>query len=244
MSGEFVEPLEDRAYPEGRVFQAPIRIGFNETQLLADASGNADIAQTIAMMGGAIFEDVLEPALLESWTRVAYGAAWNEVDMRRFGVRSNDLSPSTALPFCLVLARAPFMRWLEAITGCASIAAIEGHVSQMRPDHVVGWHRDAGLGIRRLAMVINLTSSPYEGARFLLRRKSTQEPMFAYRATAPGSLAVFRIGDDLQHSVTRLTAGGPRTTFSGWARGPWAESDSKRDVSLVAWPPLVPAAGG
>lgn len=242
MSGEFVEPLEEGAYPEGRVFRAPIRIGLKDTQVLTDAGANAVIADAIATMGGAIFEDVVEPDLLASWTGVAYGAAWNEVDLRQLGVRDSDLSPSTALPFCLALARSPFMRWLEAITGCDAITNIEGHVSQMRPDHVISWHRDAGLGIRRLAMVINLTIDPYDGARFLLRRKSTREPLFAYRATAPGSLAVFRIGDDLQHSVTRLTAGGPRTTFSCWARGPWTEDDRRRDGPLVAWPPLMPPA--
>lgn len=230
---------EEVPYPEAQVFRSPIRIGTKDTTILADAATNAAIADAIATQGGAVFHDVLAPDLLASLMEVAGKAPFRQVDLQEFGLRGNDLSVPSSLPFCLALGRPVFMHWLEQVTGCDPVAHIEGHLVQMLAGNNLGWHRDAGLGIRRLAMVINLTTEPYEGGRFELRRKSTQEPMFAYHAGALGSLAVFRLGLDLQHQVTTVTAGGPRISFTGWARGPWVEADRARHVALATWPLLV-----
>lgn len=235
-------PAGEVPYPEAKVFRSPIRIGVKETTILADAATNAAIADAIARQGGAVFHDVLAPDLLHSLMDVAAKAPFRQVNLQEFGLRGNDLSVPSGLPFCLVLGRPVFMRWLEQLTGCDPIMHIEGHLVQMLAGNNLGWHRDAGLGIRRLAMVINLTTEPYEGGRFELRRKSTREPMFAYHAGRLGSLAVFRLGLDLQHQVAAVTAGGPRTSFTGWARGPWVEADDARHVALATWPPLLPPA--
>lgn len=241
-----IDAEERLAYPDAPVFVAPVRIGPEATDILADAAASADIAKALAANGGVVLHDVIAPDLLASWMRVIDNTPFQHVAIGasgQFGTRKNDISPATALPFCMALARPAFMTWLERIGGCAAITNVEGHLAQMQPGHAIHWHRDAGLGIRRLAMVLNLSTDRYEGARFELRRKSTQQPLLSYYANTIGSLAIFRLGDDLQHRVSRLVSGGPRNSFAGWARGHWVEADAKRDVSLAAWPPLMPTVG-
>ena len=229
---------DDVAYPEAPIFRSPILIGAAGTQILAGPETNEAIAEAIAGQGGVVLHDVLEPGLLQSFIGLAARADFREVDSGPLGVRTTDMSVSLALPFCVALARRPFMRWLEAISGCPPVDHIEGHLAQMLPGNAVGWHRDTGSGTRRLAMVINLTTAPVEGARFELRRKADREPMLAYHASAPGSLAIFRTDGELQHRVSRLLSGGPRRSFSAWARGPRGEMDTNRDFTLATWPPL------
>jgi hypothetical protein len=237
-------PRDERAYPSAPAFTAPVRIGQSETQILATAATTAAIRDALATSGGAVFHDVLEPSLLQSLCGVARKAAFRQVDLEAYGLRGNDLSPSSALPFCITLARPAFMAWLEAIGGGDRIGHIEGHLVEMKPGNSLGWHRDAGLGIRRLALVLNLTEQPYQGGEFELRRRAPREPMLTYHAGTTGSLAVFRLGRNLEHQVTQVTSGGPRTTFSAWARGPRCAGDAMRDGALCTWPPLAASAAG
>lgn len=230
----------DEPYPAAKVFSAPFEIDANRTTILADQAMTEAVADTLATAGGVVFDNVIAPKLLESLIARAQSADFRQTDLKEFGLRGNDLSPRAGLPFCMVLARPVFMRWLEQISGCPPVAHVEGHLVQMLPGNNLGWHRDAGHGIRRLAMVLNLSTDRYEGGRFELRQKSTTTPMLAYQATTPGSLALFRLSNDLQHQVTQVTAGGPRTTFTGWARGPWIEADRDRDFRLAAWPQFGP----
>ncbi|HEX5182609.1 MAG TPA: 2OG-Fe(II) oxygenase [Allosphingosinicella sp.] len=227
-------------YPAAPLFRSPIRIGGAETRVL-DPAMIADIRRAVTDFGGAVFHDVIEPELFKSLAGSARKAAFRQVDLEEYGLRGNDLSVEAALPFCMTLARPAFMEWLEEISGCDPIAHIEGHLVEMQAGNNLGWHRDAGLGIRRLALVINLTDCIYEGGDFELRRRSTRAPMFGYHAATPGSLAVFRLAQDLEHQVTLVRSGGPRTTFSGWARGPLCAGDEMRGRPLGTWPPLAPA---
>ena len=228
------------AYPPAPVFHAPIRIGRDGTKILADPSTTANIRYALAAYGGAVFHDVMDADLLESLREVASRAPFRQIDLKEYGLRGNDLSAQSALPFCVTLARPAFMRWLEDISGCEAVSHIEGHLVQMVVGNSLGWHRDAGLGIRRLALVVNLTTAEYEGGDFELRHRDPYVPMLTYHAGSPGSLAVFRLAQDLQHQVTRILSGGPRTTFSGWARGPLCSGDTERGGALTAWPPLPP----
>ncbi|MEO6215946.1 MAG: 2OG-Fe(II) oxygenase [Sphingomonas sp.] len=228
------------AYPPAPVFQAPIRIGRDGTKILADTMTTTDIRHALAAHGGAVFHDVMDPDLLESLQEVASRAPFRQVDLKEYGLRGNDLSAQSALPFCVTLARPALMRWLEQISGCEPVSHIEGHLVQMVAGNSLGWHSDAGLGIRRLALVVNLTTAEYEGGDFELRHRDPYIPMLTYHAGARGSLAVFRLAQDLEHQVTRVLSGGPRTTFSGWARGPSCSGDAVRGGALTTWPPLAP----
>ena len=231
---------ENASYPEAPVFRSPFRIDRDQTRIFADAATTTAVRDAFARSGGAVFHDVLDPDLLQHLIERSGKAAFRQVDMQEHGVRGNDLSVAASLPFCTLLARAAFLRWLEAISGCEPVTNIEGHLAQMIVGNHVEWHRDTGSGNRRLAMVLNLTTDAYEGGRFELRRKSTREPMLAYHANMAGSLAIFPVTRDFQHRVTRITSGGPRTIFSAWARGPWHEDERDRPIKLATWPPLAP----
>lgn len=228
------------AYPPAPVFDAPIRIGRDGTRILADPTMTADIRHALAIHGGVVFHDVMGAGLLESLREVASRAPFRQVDLKEYGLRGNDLSAQSALPFCVTLGRPAFMQWLEDISGCEPVSHIEGHLVQMVAGNSLGWHSDAGLGIRRLALVLNLTTAEYEGGDFELRHRDPYIPMLTYHAGSPGSLAVFRLAQDLEHQVTPVLSGGPRTTFSGWARGPLCSGDDVRGGALTAWPPLAP----
>jgi hypothetical protein len=231
---------EDCDYPAAPAFEAPFRIGRAETRILADEAVCAEIKRSVAHAGGAVFHDIVEPILLATLIEASRGAAFSQYDLKEYGLRGNDLSMPASLPFCVLLARPALMEWLQSVFDCDPIAHVEGHLAQMIPGNSLRWHRDAGLGTRRLAMVLNLTTESYTGAHFQMRREATRKPLFGYHANRAGSLSVFRIGPDLRHRVTPLESGGPRNTFAAWARGPWTPSDLHRGFALPAWPILRP----
>lgn len=225
------------SYPDAPRFDGALTIGAGATQVHADAPAIAAMRQAVDRYGGLLVPRALAPDLLGQFQALAARAALQPVTTRGIARRDTAVSPAIILPLCMALARQPFFDWIAAVTGCPPVAHVEGVLARMKTGDTVGWHRDAALGIRHVAMVIILSDTPHEGGRFELRRKSDGTPLMAHRGAPAGTLALFRIGEDLQHRVTPLTSGGPRLSFSAWARGPVHPGESARGMALPMWPP-------
>jgi hypothetical protein len=108
---------------------------------------------------------------------------------------------------------------IEKITEIPAIGNFVGrlHSSVHGGGHHIAWHGD-NADNRLLGLTIDLSSSAYEGGVFELRRKASQEIICAVPRQQPGDAFVFRISPDLQHRLTLIKSGGPRTVGVGWFR--------------------------
>jgi hypothetical protein len=91
----------------------------------------------------------------------------------------------------------------------------------MRPgeDESLTWRDDQDSLGRSLGVTINLGDIPYDGGDFEMRRKGEADLCCRHHHAAPGEALVFDVSAGLEHRVTPLSAGGPRTIFAGWFLG-------------------------
>jgi len=112
---------------------------------------------------------------------------------------------------------------MERATGKRSLASFAGHVCRHFParEHFLDWHSDCE-GTRMVGMSVNLSARPYEGGRFRLRRKQSeqrrQELLADIHYTEIGWAHIFEIDGDLEHCVTNIDGCEPRSAFAGWFR--------------------------
>lgn len=215
-------------YPPPPEFDAPFRISRSGVAIDSDPAITDAVARAFDHRHGAVFTGVLEQGLLDRLLRLSRSADFSAVATGDFGDRGIDGCNGAAVPMCVALARPNLLSWLEQVTGCEPITTVEGVLARMGPGDILEWHRDSFHGIRRLAVVINLSEAPFTGGRFEMRRRESKAPLFAYDHAEPGSMMIFRLGGDLQHRVTPVTAGGPRVVFAGWFRAPIQVNESRR----------------
>ena len=225
-------------YPDAPRFAGTLTIASHATTVHADAAAIAAMRDAVTRFGGLLVPGALAPDLLARFQSLAAHAPLHPVTTDGIAHRDTDLTPSIVLRMCMALVRQSFLDWVSAVTGCPRAAHIEGVLARMKVGDTVGWHRDAALGLRHVAMVLILSEAPHEGGRFELRHKSDGRPLMAHQGAPAGTLALFRIGEDLQHRVTTLTAGGPRVSFFAWARGPVDDREADRGMALPLWPPV------
>jgi 2OG-Fe(II) oxygenase superfamily len=133
------------------------------------------------------------------------------------GHRTIEAGPVTGSAVQLILNRAPFKKWLEAITGCAPLAGIEGRIVKTLPggvDHL-DWHRDTMPKIE-LGMTLHLVDCAYEGGGFELRKFKSKRETFRHEKPLAGDVVLFDIKPDLEHRVLPISHGDARLVFTGW----------------------------
>jgi hypothetical protein len=113
----------------------------------------------------------------------------------------------------------PFLRIVREITACAEIDSFEGRVYRMDPalPDTDSWHDDMCEN-RMIGMSVNLSTTPFEGSRFQLRDRRSNQVLYEIANTGSGDAIVFRLAAHLQHRNTELTGSAPKTAFAGWFR--------------------------
>ena len=108
---------------------------------------------------------------------------------------------------------------ISDLTGVAPIANFIGRIYRMTPAtaHHDMWHSDVG-DHRLLALSLNLSETPYHGGTLLLRDQSDPETQQQLPNTTPGDAILFRIAPTLEHDITDVTPGPPKTAWAGWFR--------------------------
>ncbi|HEX4304140.1 MAG TPA: 2OG-Fe(II) oxygenase [Rhizomicrobium sp.] len=201
----------------------PARVSISTTRTVIDSDPESDaaIAEQFARDMTLVLDDLLTPKvqrlLLQHWSQ----AEFRHRSVDKVGNRLLESPPRAGELMCFLLERAPLIAWIEKVTGCRPITSVYGKVTQLRAGHAheVYWHNDLNEPHRVLAITINLGTEPYEGGRFEMRRRHSDNTLIHHDHNKPGSALVFAIGKDLLHRVTPVAGGGPRTVFAGWFTG-------------------------
>ena len=106
------------------------------------------------------------------------------------------------------------------IAGCGPLTWFDGWVYRMSPrcGHHDEWHTDFSDG-RLVGMSVNLSSEPYLGGRFQLRRRGSTALLADVSNSVLGDALIFRISDDLVHRVTDVEGTQDKMSFAGWFHG-------------------------
>jgi hypothetical protein len=191
-----------------------VRVGTAATSFPADAQ---EAKEQFRQFRAIHLANLLDPALLATMLRMCESSTWEPVS-GSWGYREREEPQRAGRVLNLSLNRPSMLRWLEEATGCGPLAKVEGTLAQTlnRPGDELTWHDDYPERGRKLAFVVNLSTEPYVGGEFELRRKSG-EMIFSHRYDELNSALIFAVDPGLEHRVLRLTAGGPRRVFAGWA---------------------------
>jgi len=121
--------------------------------------------------------------------------------------------------FQMLMNNRKLFQAIEEITECLSIGNFFGRLHRSVPggDHQIAWHGD-NTDRRLLGLTIDLSAADYDGGVFQLRRKASEEIICEVARNQSGDAFVFRISPELQHRLTAVADGGPRTVGVGWFR--------------------------
>ena len=195
-----------------------VRLTANDTLIDSDAARDAALAAEFAERHVLELPDLLQPdvlAILEPAIRAArFVPGWED----GVGGRLRERPTRVGNLLCLLLRGQKLRDWLTKITGIAPLVAVNGAVARYEAGggQSLDWHNDLDQSGRVLAVTIAIGEAAYEGGAFEMRRCDTGETMFRHNHHRPGSALVFRVSKALEHRVTPVSAGGPRTVFSGW----------------------------
>jgi len=163
---------------------------------------------------------VLLPGLLDSHllslalSHIEQGR-WREKEVEGFYSESV-LEIGAAGNLLLFVCNTPaFLRVIGEITRFDSLTWFQGRVYRMKAGHTDDWHDDTSDG-RLLAMSINLSPRGYQGGVFQMRESKSHWTLMEIANTGLGDALLFRVSSDLQHRVTEVQTGEPRTAFAGW----------------------------
>lgn len=121
--------------------------------------------------------------------------------------------------FHLLLNNRKLFQVIEEVTQCLPIGNFFGRLHSSVPggNHHIDWHGD-NADHRLLGLTIDLSNADYGGGVFQLRQKASQEIICEVPRQHVGDAFVFRISPLLQHRLTMIEGGGPRTVGVGWFR--------------------------
>ena len=119
------------------------------------------------------------------------------------------------------------LRLITELTGVGPIGCFIGRIYRMTAAcaHHEAWHSDVG-DHRLMALSVNLSEEPYRGGTTLLREQGRPETEQTLENTTPGDAVLFRIDPALEHCITDVEPGPPKTAWAGWFRS----EPSFRDV--------------
>ena len=178
------------------------------------------LAETFAQSHCVKLEGLLEPSLLQFVSRA--------VETAPFERRVHEGLNPPAVDMCLadeallrhllfVFNDEGFFNFIDHVTGCGSIGSFFGNVYRIEPetDQYDSWHNDLG-DDRLIALSLNLSPAGYTGGVLQIRDVHTKLLLHEAANTRFGDAIAFRLDKDLQHRVSEVGAGPPRTAFAGW----------------------------
>jgi hypothetical protein len=194
--------------------ERPFAIGAAQTDLLADP---APWAACFAEQRAIVCHDIFEPALFAKLLAAASSTQFRD-DQVELGTRAVEEPQRVGGTINVLLQRANLFRWLEAVTGRTGLAGAEGRLVQTRAGagDALDWHNDLQQARRALAITISLTDAAYEGGLFEMRRVDDPATARCFNHARAGTALIFDLGNDIEHRVHPVSAGGPRRVFTGW----------------------------
>ncbi len=222
-------PLGETPFSEQGAMPAFITNRF-DTQIdavVSDARPRFERHRALLVRQG-LFEE-----MLEALSRLGRQSIFVDQPVPHIGQRRVDSRELVATAMKIALCRPPFLHWVEAVTGCGPVRAMEAWVAETRPDGIeqLGWHRDTGADYG-VGVTVHLGSEPYDGGAFELRDAATGMVRFRHDQAQRGDVLLFDIHQTLEHRVTPVIAGAPRRVFTGWLlKAPSVSAASKVGLS-------------
>jgi hypothetical protein len=185
--------------------------------LVADREDVERLRIQFAEMHWVRLTSLLEQQLLSRVLSDIEQGNWRESGAARFYSESN-LEPGPALSLLKFVTNSPkFLEVISEITGCDSLNWFDGRVYRMQSNagHKDEWHNDTGKN-RQVAMSLNLSPRGYGGGVLQMREAKSHRMIAEIANTGLGDAVLFRLSKDLEHYVTDVQAGEPKTAFAGW----------------------------
>jgi len=163
----------------------------------------------------------LEPQLLGFIQSEAGRKDFDEIVNDELAQRARNLilngSISQGMFYVLLMNDRALFQLVEQITGCGPIGSFTGRLYRMMPHRgdYASWHDDLAYH-RLVAISINVSTGAYRGGVLQIRDRKSGAIISEVQNAQPGDAIVFRLSPDLEHRVTEVSGGGPRTAYSGW----------------------------
>lgn len=201
--------------------QSPIQVSPLETVVDHDPGVVETWRLAFARTRAVCFPDILDPVLAGQLRQLSAEARFIQQDVDRIGAREVERHDRVGAALWLSLSRPSLLSWLSHVAGCGELRRATGVLTRMSggAGHALGWHDDLAEVDRRLAVVVNLSTEPYQGGVFELREKGTETVLCRHVHAGFGSALIFQVARDLEHRVSPVTTGGPRLVFAGWFMG-------------------------
>lgn len=200
---------------------SPIRVSQLDTLVDNDPSVIETWQLAFAQKRAVYFPNILDPELGARLRQMSAEAPFLQESVDRIGVREVERQDRVGAALWLSLSRPRLLSWLSDVAGCGELRTATGALTRMSAGagHSLGWHDDLAEKERRLAVVVNLSTERYEGGVFELREKASGTVLYRHVHEEFGSALMFHVARDLEHRVSPVTSGGPRTVFAGWFMG-------------------------
>lgn len=200
-------------------------VNFNLDQALLEQY-KAEYAETNCIL----LKDMLNPKILnklmDKLDKVIFQTKFETSEENKFGkVLFVDQHEPVVATFNFIFNDTGLFSCLEDITNCGTIDNFTGriHRSEEGENHRIDWHGD-NADHRLLAITICLGNTPYTGAAFELRERSSKKITRSFGQLNAGDALIFRIDPQLEHRLAPLETG-RRTVGVGWFRAPGTKID-------------------
>jgi hypothetical protein len=186
-------------------------------------SGNLDfLRDCFATQHCVVLRNMLEAPLLDRIQQNIGRAQWHSSTFDEDGFFGTEFTlddPSTANVIHFLLNHPAVLDVIRIITGCKQISECSGRIYRMAAGtgHHLSWHNDVDKkGARQVGFSMNLSTGVFRGGAFELRDRLTRKLIAQVNNTGFGDALLFRISKDLQHRVTPVMKGVPKTACAGW----------------------------
>jgi hypothetical protein len=171
-----------------------------------------------------VLRNMLVVSLLEKIQRNIERAQWHSSVFTEFsgtefsGTEFTLEDPFTVNVIDFLLNDPGFLDVIRGITDCKQISEFSGRVYRMAAGHQhhLSWHNDLNDESRRVGFSMNLSMGVFRGGGFALRNRLTKKLVAQVNNTGFGDAILFRISRDLEHRVSPVMEGVPKTACAGW----------------------------
>ncbi|MGN6571414.1 MAG: 2OG-Fe(II) oxygenase [Pseudolabrys sp.] len=202
-----------------------LQLNWKDTVIDDDPDVTSALALQFARQNAVLLPDALKPDFYDKLSGLCAQATFVNKTVSDLGSRGLEHPGFAGVLLRDTLSQPSMLAWLQKITDCGPIEKVIGRVARYEAGNGthLDWHNDLGRArFRALAVTVSLGREPYQGGEFEMRERASPEILFRHIHSKPGMMLIFRVARELLHRVLPVTAGGPRTVFSGWFLRPAA----------------------
>ncbi|MBX9766719.1 MAG: 2OG-Fe(II) oxygenase [Bdellovibrionales bacterium] len=110
------------------------------------------------------------------------------------------------------------LKTAQRLLDTKSPLSFEGRAFKLPSRHHFPWHTDSNEKSRKLAISVNLSTSPFKGGNFQQRQKGKRKILCDVQNSELGSILLFRIDSALEHRVLPILSRSGKVVYCGFFR--------------------------